>query len=176
MKEKNPTGSGTQAPPLPVYQATKQGYIECEEGGCFDAAYPESKLRRGRVSDRGCVAPTLTAGGATDLNVYEGLSSKNPAMRADAHDREPSVSKKQDGTPKYRIRRLTPVETGRLMGMEDSDIQKMKDAGLSKSAMYKLHGNSIVVDVLYYVFKNMFITSQESVTEQPVQPDLFKEA
>jgi site-specific DNA-cytosine methylase len=58
---------------------------------------------------------------------------------------------------RYRIRKLTPVETGRLMGMDDEDIQKMKDAGLSKSAMYKLHGNSIVVDVLYYIFRNLFI-------------------
>jgi site-specific DNA-cytosine methylase len=58
---------------------------------------------------------------------------------------------------RYRIRKLTPVETGRLMGMDDEDIQKMKDAGLSKSAMYKLHGNSIVVDVLFYIFRNLFI-------------------
>jgi hypothetical protein len=29
----------------------------------------------------------------------------------------------------------------------------MKDAGLSDAALYRLHGNSIVVDVLYYIFK-----------------------
>jgi site-specific DNA-cytosine methylase len=60
----------------------------------------------------------------------------------------------------YRIRKLTPVETGRLMGLRDNEIQKMLDCGLSNSAMYKLHGNSIVVDVLYHVFRTMFIENQ----------------
>ena len=38
---------------LKIPQATKKGYIEVEEGGVFDAAYPESKTRRGRVQDGG---------------------------------------------------------------------------------------------------------------------------
>lgn len=62
---------------------------------------------------------------------------------------------------KFRIRKLTPVETGRLMGLEDEDIKKMFDAGLSNSALYKLHGNSIVVDVLYYIFYKMFINTED---------------
>ena len=32
-----------------VKQATKQGYILCENGGVADLSYPNSKLRRGRV-------------------------------------------------------------------------------------------------------------------------------
>jgi site-specific DNA-cytosine methylase len=60
----------------------------------------------------------------------------------------------------YHIRKLTPVETGRLMGLRDNEIQKMLDCGLSNSAMYKLYGNSIVVDVLYHVFRTMFISNQ----------------
>lgn len=32
-----------------VKQATSKGYIECPIPGCADFAYPESKLRRGRV-------------------------------------------------------------------------------------------------------------------------------
>lgn len=32
-----------------VRQATKQGYILCENGGVADLSYPNSKLRRGRV-------------------------------------------------------------------------------------------------------------------------------
>jgi hypothetical protein len=34
---------------LKISQATQKGYIEIEEGGVFDAAYPSSKTRRGRV-------------------------------------------------------------------------------------------------------------------------------
>jgi hypothetical protein len=38
---------------LKIPQATKKGYIEVEPGGVFDAAYPDSKTRRGRVQGGG---------------------------------------------------------------------------------------------------------------------------
>ena len=60
-----------------------------------------------------------------------------------------------------RIRKLTPTETGRLMGLRDDEIQKMYDAGLSNSAMYKLHGNSIVVDVMTALFDKMLINTEQ---------------
>lgn len=44
-----------------IRQATKEDSIECEIGGCFDASYPNSKTRRGRVQDKGNTCPTLTA-------------------------------------------------------------------------------------------------------------------
>jgi site-specific DNA-cytosine methylase len=71
----------------------------------------------------------------------------------------------------YRIRKLTPRETGRLMGLDDEDIDKMISTGISKSALYKLHGNSIVVDVLYYIFRQMFFP--EKVKDENVQLKLF---
>ena len=60
-----------------------------------------------------------------------------------------------------RIRKLTPTETGRLMGLRDEEILKMYDAGLSNSAMYKLHGNSIVVDVMTALFDKMLINTEQ---------------
>ena len=47
---------------LKIPQATKKGYIEVPIGGCFDASYPKSKTRRGRVQGGGYICPTLTAG------------------------------------------------------------------------------------------------------------------
>jgi hypothetical protein len=47
---------------LRVRQATNVGYIECDPNGVFDAAYPESELRRARVKKRGALASTLMAG------------------------------------------------------------------------------------------------------------------
>ena len=61
---------------------------------------------------------------------------------------------------KLRIRKLTPKECFRLMGVDDVDIDKMQASGLSNSAQYKLAGNSIVVDVLYHLFRKMFIEQQ----------------
>ena len=50
----------------------------------------------------------------------------------------------------YRIRKLTPRECFRLMGVSDKDIDKLQSAGISESQQYKLAGNSIVVDTLLH--------------------------
>ena len=55
----------------------------------------------------------------------------------------------------YRIRKLTPKECWRLMGFADSDFDKAKASGVSNSQLYKQAGNSIVVNVLEAIFKQM---------------------
>lgn len=55
----------------------------------------------------------------------------------------------------YRIRKLTPKECWRLMGFKDEDFQKAVDAGVSNSQLYKQAGNSIVTNVLFYIFKSL---------------------
>lgn len=57
----------------------------------------------------------------------------------------------------FRIRKLTPRECFRLMDVADSDIDKIQQAGISKTQQYKLAGNSIVVSCLYHLFRKMFI-------------------
>ena len=58
--------------------------------------------------------------------------------------------------PQYRIRKLTPRECGRLMGVSDEDIDKMAAVN-SNTQLYKQFGNSIVVDVMCAMFKNLNI-------------------
>ena len=53
-------------------------------------------------------------------------------------------------------RRITPTEASRLMGMLDSDIDKIQSTKISDTQQYKLAGNSIVVPVLEEIFKNLF--------------------
>lgn len=60
-------------------------------------------------------------------------------------------------TDGYRIRKLTPRECFRLMGVSESNIDKIQEAGISKTQQYKMAGNSIVVDVLYYIFRSLFV-------------------
>ena len=55
-----------------------------------------------------------------------------------------------------KIRKLTEREVFRLMGVSDSDIDKIKEAGISGSQQYKMAGNSIVVPVLEGIFTQMF--------------------
>lgn len=53
------------------------------------------------------------------------------------------------------IRKLTPRECFRLMGMNDEDIDRIQSASISNTQQYKMAGNSIVVNVLEAIFKNL---------------------
>lgn len=57
---------------------------------------------------------------------------------------------------RIRVRKLTPRDCMRLMGVSDSDFDKMKADGISDTQLYKLAGNSIVVPVLEGIFTQMF--------------------
>lgn len=54
-----------------------------------------------------------------------------------------------------RIRKLTPRECFRLMGVDDADIDKIQAAGISNTQQYKMAGNSIVVDVIFHIFRKL---------------------
>lgn len=53
-----------------------------------------------------------------------------------------------------KIRKLTPRECFRLMGFTDADFDKIH--GISNTQLYKMAGNSIVVNVLEAIFKQLF--------------------
>lgn len=61
-------------------------------------------------------------------------------------------------TESYRIRKLTPRECWRLMSVKDEQFNKLH--GISNSQLYKLAGNSIVVDVLIGIFKNLLVSDE----------------
>jgi DNA-cytosine methyltransferase len=56
----------------------------------------------------------------------------------------------------YRIRKLIPLECFRLMGFNDEDFYILKENKISDSQIYKMAGNSIVVDVLYYIYLELY--------------------
>lgn len=166
------------AEPLCIPQATKQGYIEVPPGSLFDMSYPESKARRGRVQEGGKVSPTLMASGEAPC-YYEGtaktlclnskVDGKQPSLEHRIYDSEGISTAMTTGfhpniqEPTFRIRKLTPRECFRLMGVTETDIDKIQQSGVSQSQQYKMAGNSIVVDVLEHIFRKMFVdTGQES--------------
>lgn len=53
-----------------------------------------------------------------------------------------------------RIRKITPNEAWRLMGFSDDDFLKASNV-CSNSQLYHQAGNSIVVNVIYAVLKNL---------------------
>ena len=54
-----------------------------------------------------------------------------------------------------RIRKLTPKECFRLMGFSDENFEAAEKM-VSNSQLYKQAGNSIVVDVLYYILVELY--------------------
>jgi site-specific DNA-cytosine methylase len=59
---------------------------------------------------------------------------------------------------------MTTREIGRLMGVDDDDIDKMIESGISSGNINNLFGNSIVVDVMVYMFDNLFNQKKENNT------------
>lgn len=110
-----------------IKQNNKKGYAECKIGGVADLSYPDSTTRRGRVQEDGDVSPALTV---TDLGGISRIESK------------------------YRIRKLTPLECWRLMGFTDEEFKAAESVN-SNTQLYKQAGNSIVVDVLVRIFRNI---------------------
>ena len=67
----------------------------------------------------------------------------------------------EDGrTGWVRLRKLTPRECFRLQGVREHDIDTLLSAGISDSQLYKLAGNSICVDCMVGIFKNLFTTEE----------------
>lgn len=58
-------------------------------------------------------------------------------------------------TNELSIRKLTPKEYFRLMGFDDTDVDILIDNDISNTQLYKLAGNSIVVDVLEEIFVSL---------------------
>ncbi len=57
---------------------------------------------------------------------------------------------------KELIRKLTPPECFCLMGFDKQDALLLREKGISDTQLYKMAGNSIVVDVLMGIFKNLY--------------------
>lgn len=158
-----------------IRTANKQGYDMATDGDAVDLSYPQSKTKRGRVGHG--VSKTLM--GADCMGVVIGDNEKpitetpsiiqkqgdrgtnNFSVNSEnaytipanpMSDRGQQVVEYEQG---FRIRKLTPKECWRLMGFSDADFDKAKASGVSNSQLYKQAGNSIVVNVLEGILKNL---------------------
>lgn len=110
-----------------VPQATKAGYAAAEVG---DGIYTNRmKYKRGVVQKS--MIPTLKTS-VSDIGVV--VTDKDELIN---------------------IRRLTPRECWRLMGWDDERIDVAFSSGNSETQLYKMAGNSIVVNVLTRIFEAM---------------------
>lgn len=159
---------------LAIPEATTKGYAEAYEGDSANLAVPNSTTRRGRVGNQ--IANTLDTGcqqGVVEnvpINQYPDGTART--IKAQYQQTSRANFTRQDGLGAtgvqtgFRIRKLTPRECFRLMGVDDADIDKLLSAGISNSQLYKCAGNSIVVDTLYYIMRKMFIDTTNENQQQ----------
>lgn len=112
--------------------------------GNIIAYNPDTEDKQGiselQITDTNNVSPTITSANHTKMKEFD--------------------------IKKFRIRKLTPRECYRLMDIDDNDIDKMLATDISKSQHYKLAGNSIVVNVLYHIFRTMFVERDSNSDRQ----------
>lgn len=157
--------------PLRIKETTKKGYAEAYDGDSVTLDQPNSKTRRGRVGNQ--ISNTLTTscnigivqvGNIVETDSFGGNPQRGRIYSADGCS--PALNTMQGGglepkiTENLRIRKLTPRECWRLMGVKDEQYDKLHD--ISNTQLYKMAGNSIVVDVLMAIFRNLFISDKET--------------
>lgn len=116
---------------------TKENYIQ------WDTSGKGSNSQQDRVYYQDKLSPTLSCCNSNGDKSQVILTNKEDI-------------KETNITTNYRIRKLTPKECWRLMGFRDECIDRCIEIRISDSQLYKQAGNSIVVNVLYYIFKELF--------------------
>ena len=109
---------------IKIKNATKQGYLEASEGDGVDIS---SRMEHHRGNVQKDKIQTITTSGGNERGVV---------------------------VNNLRIRKLTPRECFRLMGVKDEDYDKIAK-NQSDSSLYHLAGDSIVVNVLMVIFKEL---------------------
>ena len=133
---------------------------------------------QGRIYDPVGLAPTLNCKGGGNLEPFivasRGRNPDNPSERTAGIPTVQRLEPRDDGctntltsvqkdnylivddangvVERLRIRKLTPKECFRLMGFDDRDVDILIENKISNTQLYKMAGNSIVVDVLEEIY------------------------
>lgn len=125
----NGGGCGAKTGLYAIKSATKQGYELATENDSINFTHPDSKTRRGRVGKN--VAQTL------DCSCNQAIIDSN--------------IKRWSIFP-FRIRKLTPIECFRLMGVINDDINIV----VSDTQAYKIAGNGIEINTMRSILRGMY--------------------
>lgn len=140
---------------------------------------PGGRGMSGHVS-KSDICPTLTTvdGGGVNIDIKKATQSISSALfdntvkksdipdinsysEKDRLNIKNKDEKRKDIISEFRIRKLTPLECWRLMGFDDEDYYKCEKV-CSPSQLYHQAGNSIVVNVLQEIYKNLFLKGEDN--------------
>lgn len=176
---------------IPIKVKTKSGYQIAYPGDSIDIGYSGTNTRRGRVghnvahtlttsSTQVCyfidmnpepkmteVARCITARHASDISNRKGEHSAVFLEKFQiTDDEEHPIVVFVDKDKKVhigKIRKLTPRECWRLQGFTDEQFDKVIEAGMSDTQLYKQAGNAVTVNVISAV--GQIIKEVENQTE-----------
>jgi site-specific DNA-cytosine methylase len=122
----------------------------------------------------GAIAPANILGGHYPMSAVIEHDDDMAELEIKKYDKKIENNTRDDEeNVKYRIRKLTPRECYRLMGVDDESIDKLLSTDIAKTNHYVLAGNSIVVDNLYYIFRNLLIDEYKGTDKEGTQLSLF---
>ena len=161
----NGGGAGAKTGLYQVKSATKKGYETATENDSINFTFPESKTRRGRVGkgvaqtlDTACNQGVIECFGGTQANAARMINISpclTSAMGLGGGHR-PII---KSPTNEFRIRRLTPKECFRLMGVKDKDISLVT----SDTQAYKISGNAISVNVMQSIIRSIYKNQSQNL-------------
>ena len=167
----NTAQGGGREPHVLVKSATMGGYEKATIGDSINLAFPNSTTRRGRVGKE--VAQTL------DRSCNQGVIVKACITPDRVEKRQNGRRFKEDGEPmftltkqdihgvfiqdgeEYVIRKLTPKECMRLQGVPDEYTDKLIQAGISDSQIYKAAGDGLSVPIAKEIGERIRKTYEE---------------
>ena len=146
---------------IAIKNATKKGYLEATDGDGVDIS-SRMEYHRGNMQKDKIQTLTTKCEVGVCVGTYQYAKSDNFMQGRDRLQLGKEVSDTLQTTQKegivnsdLRIRKLTPREVFRLMGVKDEDFDKVKK-NQSDASLYHLAGDSIVVNVLMAIFKELF--------------------
>lgn len=168
----NTAQGGGREPHVLVKSATMGGYEKATIGDSINLAFPDSTTRRGRVGKE--VAQTL------DRSCNQGVIVKACITPDRVEKRQNGRRFKEDGEPmftltkqdihgvfiqdgeEYVIRKLTPKECMRLQGVPDEYTDRLIQAGISDSQIYKAAGDGLSVPIAKEIGERIRKTYEEN--------------
>ena len=168
----NTMQGGGREPHVLVKSATMWGYEKATIGDSINLAFPNSTTRRGRVGKE--VAQTL------DRSCNQGVIVKACITPDRVEKRHNGRRFKEDGEPmftltkqdvhgvfiqdgeEYVIRKLTPKECMRLQGVPDEYTDRLIQAGISDSQIYKAAGDGLSVPIAKEIGERIRKTYEEN--------------
>ena len=142
---------------IKIPEDTKQGYAEAQDG---DGVYINRPHQKRGVVQKGMIQTLKTSGSDVGVVVYDDYNSniRTDQTTMGTITTNCGTSALRNGYKiienELRIRKLVPIETWRLMGIEDEDFNKAQSV-TSNAQLYKQAGNAIVVDVFANLIKSM---------------------